>query len=46
MAELYFANVEGWRAYKALIQPDGMEQWVQDEGTLVLRTQTEMIGIA
>jgi len=45
MAELYFADVDGWRAYKQHITPDGMEQWAADEGTLVLRAQTEMVGI-
>ena len=45
MAELYFENADGWRQYKQHIEPDGMEQWVADEGTLVLRAQTEMIGI-
>ena len=45
MAELYFANEDQWRDYKATIQPDGMEQWAADEGTLVLRAHTEMIGI-
>ena len=46
MAELYFKDTGGWRQYKQLIQPDGMEQWATDEGTLVLRAQTEMIGIS
>ncbi len=45
MAELYFENAEGWRQYKQNIQPDGMEQWAAEDGTLVLRAQTEMIGI-
>ena len=45
MAELYFDNVDGWRRYKQTITADGMEEWAQDEGTLVLRAQTEMIGI-
>jgi len=45
MAELYFADAAGWQAYREAIQPDGMEQWVSDPGTLVLRAQTEMIGI-
>jgi hypothetical protein len=45
MAELYFDDADGWRQYKQHITQDGMEQWVQDEGTLVLRSQTEMIGI-
>ncbi|MGI9325579.1 MAG: EthD domain-containing protein [Pseudomonadales bacterium] len=45
MAELYFPNASGWARYKEVIQPDGMEQWVANDGTLVLRARTEMIGI-
>ena len=37
MAELYFDDADGWRRYKQNITADGMEQWVEDEGTLVLR---------
>ncbi len=45
MAELYFDDVDGWKRYRSLIQPDGMEQWASDAGTVVLRAQTEMVGI-
>jgi hypothetical protein len=45
MAELYFHDPSGWTRYKQAIQPDGMEQWVADEGTLVLRAHTELVGI-
>lgn len=45
MAELYFSDADGWRAYKNTIKADGMEQWVSDADTLVLRAHTEMIGI-
>ncbi len=45
MAELYFPDSSGWQAYKAEIKPDGMERWAADEGTLVLRAHTEMVGI-
>lgn len=45
MAELYFPNAEGWKTYRELIKPDGMEQWAADTGTLILRAQTEMVGI-
>lgn len=45
MAELYFHDPSGWRDYKQTITPDGMEQWGDDNGTLVLRSRTEMIGI-
>ena len=46
LAELTFRNVDDWRRYKASIQPDGMERYTTDEGTLVLRAQTEMVGIS
>ena len=45
MAELYFNDLNGWRRYKSLIKEDGMAQWTKEDGTLVLRSQTEMIGI-
>ena len=45
MAELYFDDPTGWRRYREVIQPDGMEEWVDPEGTLLLRAGTEMIGI-
>jgi hypothetical protein len=45
MAELYFEDPSLWSAYRERIQPDGMERWVDPERTLVLRGQTEMIGI-
>jgi hypothetical protein len=45
LAELYFPDYSGWNDYKALIQPDGMEEWVDGPETLVLGGQTEMIGI-
>lgn len=45
LAELYFHDKTGWADYRASIKPDGMEQWVDPEGTLVLHAQTEMIGI-
>jgi hypothetical protein len=45
MAELYFTDASGWTGYIKTIKPDGMEQWVADEGTLVLRAHTEMIGL-
>jgi hypothetical protein len=45
MAELYFHDASGWKTYRETIQPDGMEQWVSDAGTLVLRAHTEMVGI-
>ena len=45
MAELYFPNEDGWRAYLNEITADGMEQWVSDENTIVLKAHTEMVGI-
>ena len=43
MAELYFPNADGWRAYRDHIRPDGMERWVDE--AMVLRAGTQMIGI-
>jgi hypothetical protein len=45
MAELYFADASGWSDYRRQIQADGMEQWVDSAGTLVLHAHTEMIGL-
>ncbi len=45
MAELYFPDADGWRAYKAAIREDGMQQWASNDGTLVLRSHVEMVGI-
>jgi len=45
LAELYFHDKSGWAGYGDVIKPDGMEQWVDGSGTLVLGSRTEMIGI-
>ena len=45
LAELYFQDEAGWEKYKEVIQPDGMEEWIDPEGTLPLRGTTEMIGL-
>jgi hypothetical protein len=45
MAELYFHDKSAWSHYRETIRSDGMERWVDPEGTLVLRTRTEMIGL-
>ena len=45
LAELYFHDEAGWAGYRNLIEPDGMEAWVDPNGTLVLRARTEMIGV-
>lgn len=43
MAELYFHDSSGWDRYQEIIQPDGMERFV--DGVTVLTSATEMIGI-
>jgi hypothetical protein len=45
LAELYFPDETGWAKYQEVIRPDGMEEWVDRKGTLVLGGRTEMIGI-
>jgi len=45
MAELYFHDKTAWAAYKENIVPDGMEEWVDSGGTLVLTSGTEMVGL-
>lgn len=45
LAELYFHDPSGWDAYRKTIRPDGMEHWVADDGVLILRARTEMVGI-
>ena len=45
LAELYFHKASGWDEYRETIEPDGMETWVDGTGMLVLRGQTEMVGI-
>ena len=45
MAELYFHDPGGWSRYGETIQPDGMQEWVDGEGTVALRSSTEMIGL-
>ena len=45
LAELYFHDANSWDAYRKTIRPDGMERWVANDGVLVLRAQTEMVGI-
>ena len=46
LAELYFHDEAGWAEYKNTITLDGLERWVDDAGTLALRADTEMVGIA
>jgi hypothetical protein len=45
MAELYFHDAGGWSRYGETIQPDGMQEWVDGEGTVALQSSTEMIGL-
>jgi len=45
LAELYFPDRDGWAAYQNTITADGMEEWVDGKGMLVLGGRTEMIGI-
>jgi hypothetical protein len=45
MAELYVRDAAMWGELSRLMKPDGMEVWVDGPGTMVLRAQTEMIGI-
>ena len=45
MAELYFHGPEGWARYREHIEPDGMEEWVDRDRTVMLRAGTEMVGV-
>ncbi|MDK1025262.1 MAG: EthD domain-containing protein [Gammaproteobacteria bacterium] len=45
LAELYFHDEAEWAEYRKAIKPDGMEEWVDGRGTLVLGAKTEMIGL-
>jgi len=42
---LYFHDEAEWANYREVITPDGMEEWVDRDGTLVLGGRTEMIGL-
>lgn len=46
MAELYFDDATAWKAFLSALEPDGMDQWSEAATSLVLRSQTEMVGIA
>ncbi len=46
MAELYFDDATAWKAFLSGLEPDGMDQWSEAATSLVLRSQTEMVGIA
>lgn len=45
MAELYFHAPDGWDRYNEVIEPDGMEQWIDGPGMVMQPALTEMIGL-
>jgi hypothetical protein len=45
MAELYFHDEAAWAEFGRALKPDGMEEWIDGNGTLVLGARTEMIGL-
>lgn len=45
LAELYFHDEASWAEYKNVIRADGLEEWVDGPGVVVLRAGTEMVGI-
>jgi hypothetical protein len=45
LAELYFHDETAWKKYRETIKPDGMDEWVDRDNTLVLIGRTEMIGL-
>lgn len=46
LAEIWFSSDADWQQYRQTIRPDGMERYVDPQHTLVMRSTTEMIGIA
>ncbi len=45
-AELYFDEAGGWDAFIAQLEPDGMEQWMAGNQSVIMPATTEMVGIA
>ncbi len=45
LAELYFPDAACADHWRSIIKPDGMEQWIDAQGTISLRGHTEMVGI-
>lgn len=45
MAEIYFPNDAAWLRFGQMLKSDGMERWVDIPGTLVFKSDTEMVGI-
>jgi len=46
MAELYFPDTETWKDFVTTVGPDGFERFTDAAKTVVLHSDTEMIGIA
>lgn len=44
-AELYFDEPAGWTRFISELQPDGFEEWMDRDGTVILPSTTEMVGI-
>ncbi|MGY9074717.1 MAG: EthD domain-containing protein [Acidimicrobiales bacterium] len=45
MAELTLPNADAWKRYQQNRPTDDMDQWVDADGSLVLHSSTDMIGI-
>ena len=45
MAELYFHDATGWAKFQEVIKPDGMEEWMDQDGALMLIGTTELVGL-
>ncbi len=45
MAELYFPNEKAWLRFSKQLTSDGIERWLDIDKTLILVSDTEMIGI-
>ena len=45
MAELYFPNDAAWLRFRQTLKSDGMERWADIPGMLILKSDTEMVGI-
>ncbi len=44
-AELFFDEADGWKDFIAALEPDGFEQWMERDQTVILSASTEMVGI-
>jgi len=45
MSELYFHDRLAWDQYRRTLQSDGMDEWVANEGCLMMHAQTEFVAI-